>query len=73
MAARGGEGEPLPGRIKIEYLRADHSSWWSAAQAVARRMGLGRAPTGTWIALLLTGLMGVVVVTASWLTLKELR
>jgi hypothetical protein len=73
VAARGSEGAPLPGRIRIEYLRAGHSSWWSLASSVARRMGLGRAPAGTWIVLPLLALMGAVVLTASWLILRELR
>ncbi len=42
---------PAPGRIGIAYLEPGASSWWSQALSVARRMGLGRAPSGTWIAL----------------------
>jgi len=73
VAATDSEGKALPGRIKIEYLRADRSSWWSVAPTVARRMGLGRAPAGTWIVLLLVALMGTAIAGASWLTLRELR
>jgi hypothetical protein len=73
VAARTGKGEALPGRIKIEYLRVAHSSWWSHVRMIARRMGLGRAPTGAWIALLVIALMGAVVASVSWLSLKELR
>jgi hypothetical protein len=73
VAATSSAGARLPGRIKIEYLRADRSSWWSAAPAVVKRMGLGRAPSGSWIVLLIGALMGVAVVLASWVTLKELR
>jgi hypothetical protein len=66
------EGQLLGGRVRIEDLRASHSSWWSLASTVARRMGLGHAPSGTWTVLLLLALMGAAVATASWLTLKEL-
>jgi len=58
-------GEPLPGRVRVEDLRPGSSSWWSLALAVARRMGLGHAWAGTWIALLAGALMlGVVLI--SW-------
>jgi hypothetical protein len=72
VAARS-EGKPLPGRITIEYMRAGRSSWWSLASTVARHIGLGRAPSGTWIALLMLALMGAAVATASWLVVRELR
>jgi hypothetical protein len=51
----------LPGRVRVEYLRPGRSSWWSLAPEVARRMGLGHAPSGTWSVLLLIALMGSVV------------
>ncbi len=73
VAARSGEGEALPGRIKIEYLRTGSRSWWSVAPEVARRMGLGHAPSGTWVALALVLAMGAVLLTASWLVFEELR
>jgi 4-amino-4-deoxy-L-arabinose transferase-like glycosyltransferase len=72
VAARSREGKALPGRIRIEYLRADERSWWSVALVVARRIGLGRAASGSWIVLLLIALMAMVVAGASWLALKEL-
>jgi hypothetical protein len=71
-AARSFSGAPLAGRFTVEYMRAGSSSWWSLAKTVARHMGLGRAPSGTWIALLVLLLMGTAVVTASWLIVKEL-
>jgi hypothetical protein len=73
VAARGSEGKALPGRFTIEYMRAGRSSWWSLAETVARHMGLGRAPSGAWVALLLAALMSAVVAIASWLALVELR
>lgn len=67
------QGEALPGRIKIEYLRPDHSSWWSRALSVARRMGLGHAFSGAWIALLVAALTGMFTILTSWLVVRELR
>jgi len=72
VAARG-EGAALPGRMRIEYVRAGHSSWWSLALPTARRLGLGRAWAGSWVALLLATLMGAVVALCSWVLLRELR
>jgi predicted membrane protein DUF2142 len=60
------------GRVRIEYLEAGDRSWWSLALAVARRIGLGRAPSGTWIVLVLGALMVAVAVLASWLAIREL-
>jgi hypothetical protein len=71
-AARGGAGA-LPGRVAVEYVRAGSSSWWSLASSVARRMGLGRAWAGTWIAALVALLMVTGLALASWLTLREVR
>jgi hypothetical protein len=63
---------PLPGRVTIEYLKPGDRSWWSLALSVARRMGLGHAFSGSWIALLAIVLMLAVAVTMSRLLLKEL-
>jgi hypothetical protein len=71
-AARSG-ARVLPGRIAVEYVRAGSSSWWSLAPSVARRMGLGRAWAGTWVAALVALLMATGIVLASWLTLREAR
>jgi hypothetical protein len=71
-AARSG-ARALPGRIAVEYLRAGSSSWWSLAPAVARRMGLGRAWAGTWVAAMVALLMATGIALASWLTLRESR
>ena len=71
LAARSQEG-PLPGRIRVEYLRPGSSSWWSLAPEVARRMGLGHAPAGTWSVLLVIALMGSLVALCSRLILREL-
>jgi hypothetical protein len=61
-----------PTKVRIEYLRPGPRSWWSLASSVARRMGLGRAPSGTWIALIPLALMAAAVVLTSWLVLRQL-
>lgn len=63
---------PLPGRLQIEYLRPGSRSWWSLVLSTARRMGLGHAFSGTWIALLAFALMVGVAASMSWLVLEEL-
>ena len=69
-----GESHTTPtSRFRIEYLRSGHRSWWSLATSVARRLGLGHAPSGTWIVLLLLALMAVVTTMTSWTILRELR
>jgi hypothetical protein len=60
VAATSSEGR-LAGRLRIEYLRSGHSTWWSLATAVAKRMGLGRAWPGAWVALLVLALMAALV------------
>ena len=71
LAARGPSGS-LPGRVRVEYLRPSHASWWSLAPEVARRMGLGRAPSGTWVALLAVALMVGVFALCARVILREL-
>lgn len=71
-AARTLSGRVLPGRFTIEYMKPSSSSWWSSIRTVARRLGLGHAPSGTWLAIVLGLAMGAVVATASWLALREL-
>jgi Predicted membrane protein (DUF2142) len=56
-------------KLRIEYLRPGPRSWWSLASATARRMGLGRSPGGTWVALVALALMATAAVLASWLIL----
>jgi hypothetical protein len=57
---------PMAGRLRAEYLRPSKSSWWSLAPEVARRMGLGRAASGTWWALLAIVLVGGMIALCSW-------
>ncbi len=63
----------LEGRESIEYLAPGRRSWWSQALSVARRLGLGRAYSGTWIALLIALMMAAVAVLAVRVSLQELK
>lgn len=68
-----GKARQMHGRVSIEYLAPTHRSWWSRLLEVARHLGLGRAYSGTWIALLLAALMLAVAALAIRSTLRELR
>jgi hypothetical protein len=61
-----------PGKVRIEYLRPGNRTWLSMAGGVARHMGLGRSPSGTWIAFIPILLMAGALVLVSWLILQEL-
>ncbi len=61
-----------PGKVRVEYLHPGSRTWLSMAMGVARRMGLGRSPSGTWIALVPILLMVAALVLASRLVLREL-
>lgn len=66
-------GTPLAGRMRIEYLAHGHRSWLSLARSVTRRIGIGRAPSGTWIVLPLALMMAIAVSLGAWLLLREER
>jgi hypothetical protein len=68
----GRGGEPLRGRLAVEYLAAGHDSWWSRALTVARHMGIGHFVSGSWIALLVAALMAGVGGLTLRVTLREL-
>jgi hypothetical protein len=70
-----GHGRPLllRGRMAVEYTAPGSGTWWSRIVEVARRIGLGRAFAGTWIALLIAALMAAVAALAVRFTLRELR
>ncbi len=72
-AARGLSGQALPGRFTVEYMRPGPTSWWSLATTVAHHFGLGRAPSGTWVAWLVLLVMVSAVALASYLVLRELE
>jgi hypothetical protein len=66
------DGQPLAGRMWIEYLRSGGRSWASLVTSTARRMGLGRAAPGIWVALAALALLAAIVTLASRLLLEEL-
>lgn len=68
-----GPGSTLPGRLTIEYLAPGRRSWWSQILPVARRLGLGRAYSGTWIALLIAALMLAVGALTVRVAIREMR
>lgn len=72
LAAVTSTGEPLAGRLGIEYLAAGNRSWWSRILEVARHMGLGHALSGTWVVLLIAALMAAVGGLAIRVALREL-
>ena len=71
-AAGNASGVTLSGRFTVEYLRQGPKSWWSLASTVAHHFGLGRAPSGTWVAWLVLLIMLASVTLASYLVLREL-
>ncbi len=66
------DGQPLSGRMRIEYLRRGDRSWWSQVVPVVEHMGLGRAASGTWIVLPIAALIAASIALASWLVVREL-
>ena len=62
----------LPGRMRMEYLRAGDRSWWSLIGSTAQRLGFNIGGSA-WIALLPLTLLLSVVGLSSWLLTRELR
>lgn len=67
------EGEALPGRMRIEYLRPGRAAWWSYAGRVATDMGYGHALRGVIDVALALGLAIAVLALSSWLVVRDLR
>jgi hypothetical protein len=59
--------------LHVEYLRPSGKPWWSSLSSIAYRMGLGRAPSGTWVAFLALLLAIATIVVVCRLMLEELR
>jgi hypothetical protein len=59
-------GQPLPGRMHVEYLSADSGSWASFVPTVARRLGRGHAWSGASVALLAALLMVLPIALSAW-------
>jgi hypothetical protein len=62
----------LSGRMRVEYLHPGARSWAVLAPEIARHMGLGRAPGGTWIVVLPILLLAGAAALASRLVLRDL-
>jgi hypothetical protein len=62
----------LPGRIRIEYLRPDSSTWLSLLLPTARRIGL-TIGGGAGIVVIPFALLVVVASLSSWLLVRDLR
>jgi len=67
------DGAPERGRFGVEYLRSGRSSWLSLAPGIAHRLGLGRSPSGTWIAVLAALVMLAVVAISSRVIVGEIK
>jgi hypothetical protein len=73
VAAHTSSQNVLSGRVKIAYLGAGRSSWFGLAVSVARRMGLGRAWSGTWVAFFVAMLMLLATASVVYVILRELH
>jgi hypothetical protein len=71
-AAVASGGQPLAGRLTLEYLGQGRSSWLALLPAVATHMGLGRAWGGSGIAVLVAILMLFAAILACGLIVREL-
>ena len=58
--------------LRLEYLRPASGSWWSLAPTVARHVGLGHSPSGTWVGILALAVMILVAALATRLAISEL-
>jgi hypothetical protein len=65
-------GKELPGRMRVEYLAPGDSSWLSLATVAARHMGLGRWPTGSWLALFELVVLAALAGGVAWLIVRQL-
>jgi hypothetical protein len=72
VVAATAAGKPLPGRVRIVYLRKGRQSWWALAGAVIEHMGLGRAASGTWIVIPIVALAAAAIALGSWVVIREL-
>ncbi len=72
-AAVVSNGEPLAGRIRVEYLRPGRRSWWSLASSIARHMGFGHAAGGAFGVVLAAMLAAGVVTVSTLAAVRGLR
>jgi hypothetical protein len=67
------EGQPIAGRMWIEYLHPGARSWASLISSTARRLGLGRAFSGLWVVFFVLALLSAIVIASCGLVLRELH
>jgi Predicted membrane protein (DUF2142) len=60
-------------RLRTEYLRPGSDSWLALAGSIAGHMGIGRAPSGTWVAYLVIALVLAVSLVVVRALLRELQ
>ena len=65
------DGNVLPGRIRLDYLRAGRPSWWSFAPTIVERLGRGRAWLGSAVAPLAALLVLISISAAAWLLVRQ--
>jgi Predicted membrane protein (DUF2142) len=61
-----------PGKARIEYLKPGNRTWLGMAGTIAHRLGMGRSPSGTWIAFVPILLMAAAAAIVAWLVLREM-
>jgi hypothetical protein len=66
-------GEALPGRIRVEYLRPGDASWWSHAGSIAQRLDFGHAAGGPWDVVLAAILASAVPALSIWAAARGSR
>jgi hypothetical protein len=59
--------------LRFEYLRPGPKTWWSLAPSIAYHMGLGHAPSGTWLAFVVLAVMIAVAILTVRQALEGLR
>jgi hypothetical protein len=67
------DGQQIPGRLHVEYLRPEPRSWWSFASTVVDRIGRGHAWSGASVALLAVLLTLTSILLASWQLVRSAR
>lgn len=58
-------------RLRMEYLRPGSRSWLSLIPSIARHLGMGRAPSGAWVAYLVIAIMLAISAIASSLIIRQ--
>lgn len=73
VRVNGSKAGPAGQRIRLEYMRPGHRSWWALASSVARRMAFGRATNGLWIVPAVAAAMAMLVAIVGWVAVSDRR